>query len=83
MSQSHRLTPPPQAIQSGDAPIGAETPHRFTKAAWRSIDAVESPTPEWVDWHNNGRLLKHIVNIAPTEAEAAYFASQEETAIAA
>ena len=38
---------------------------------------------ERVDWYNNRRLLEPIGNIPPAEAEAAYFASLEETAIAA
>ena len=49
---------------------------------WRSLDAVGYATLEWVDWHNNRRLLEPIGNIPPAEAEAAYFASLEETAIA-
>ena len=36
-----------------------------------------------VDWYNNRRLLEPIGNIPPAEAEAAYFAALEETAIAA
>lgn len=55
----------------------------WRKGPWRSLDAVEYATLEWVDWYNNRRLLEPIGNIPPAEAEAAYFASQEETAIAA
>ena len=50
---------------------------------WRSLEAVEFATLEWVDWFNHRRLLEPIGNIPPAEAEAAYFASLEETAIAA
>ena len=55
----------------------------WRKGPWRSLDAVEYATLEWVDWYNNRRLLEPIGNIPPAEAETAYFASLEETAIAA
>ena len=47
------------------------------------MEAVEYATLEWVDWFNNRRLLEPIGNIPPAEAEADYFASIEEQAIAA
>lgn len=50
---------------------------------WRSMEAVEYATLEWVDWFNNRRLLEPIGNIPPAEAEAAYYAELEEQAIAA
>ena len=53
------------------------------RGPWRSIDAVEYATLEWVDWFNNRRLLEPIGNIPPAEAEAAYYASLEEQRIAA
>jgi transposase InsO family protein len=59
----------------------AEVIHR--RGPWRSMEAVEYATLEWVDWFNNRRLLEPIGNIPPAEAEAAYYASLEETAIAA
>jgi transposase InsO family protein len=55
----------------------------WRKVPWRSLDAVEYATLEWVDWYNNRRLLEPIGNIPPAETEAAYFASLEQTAIAA
>ena len=55
----------------------------WRKGPWRSLDQVEYATLEWVDWYNNRRLLEPIGNVPPAEAEAAYFASLEETAIAA
>jgi transposase InsO family protein len=48
----------------------AEVIHR--RGPWRSFEAVEYATREWVDWFNNRRLLEPIGNIPPTEAEA-YF----------
>jgi transposase InsO family protein len=59
----------------------AEVIHR--RASWRSIQAVELATLEWVDWFNNRRLLQPIGNIPPAEAEAAYYANLEENRIAA
>ena len=50
---------------------------------WRSFDAVEYATLEWVDWFNNRRLLEPIGNIPPAEAEANYYATLEEPRMAA
>jgi putative transposase len=47
---------------------------------WRSLEAVEYATLEWVDWFNNRRLLEPIGNIPPAEAEAAYYRALEEPA---
>jgi transposase InsO family protein len=55
----------------------------WRKGPWRSFEAVEYATLEWIDWFNNRRLLTSIGDIPPAEAEAAYYASLEETAIAA
>lgn len=40
---------------------------------WRSREAVEFATLEWVDWFNHRRLLEPIGNIPPAEAEARYY----------
>jgi putative transposase len=50
---------------------------------WRSFEAVEFATLEWVDWFNNRRLLGPIGNIPPAEAEARYYAQFGEPAMAA
>jgi transposase InsO family protein len=50
---------------------------------WRSLEAVEFATLEWVDWFNNRRLLQLIGNIPPAEAEACYYTQLQETALAA
>ena len=55
----------------------------WRRGPWRSIEAVEYATLEWVDWFNNRRLLEPIGNVPPAEAEAAYYASLEEQRIAA
>ena len=59
----------------------AEVIHR--RGPWRSLEAVEYATLEWVDWFNNRRLLEPIGNIPPAEAEADYYAGLEEPARAA
>jgi putative transposase len=53
-----------------------EVIHR--RGPWRSFDALEYATLEWVDWFNNRRLLEPIGNIPPAEAEANYYATLEE-----
>ncbi len=45
----------------------AEVIHR--RGPWRSFEAVEYATLEWVDWFNNQRLLGPIGNIPPAEAK--------------
>ena len=50
---------------------------------WRSFDAFEYATLEWVDWFNHRRLLEPIGNIPPAEAEAAYYAALGTTLMAA
>ena len=44
----------------------AEVIHR--RGPWRSLEAVEFATLEWVDWFNHRRLLEPIGNIPPAEA---------------
>ncbi len=50
---------------------------------WRSLEAVEFATLEWVDWFNNRRLLEPIGNIPPAEAEARFYELLEEEPLAA
>ena len=54
----------------------AEAIHR--RGPWRSLEAIEFATLEWVDWFNNRRLLSSIGNMPPAEAEARYYAILEE-----
>jgi transposase InsO family protein len=58
-----------------------EVIHR--RAPWRSFEAVEFATLEWVDWFNNRRLLAPIGHIPPAEAEERYHASLAQPAMAA
>jgi putative transposase len=50
----------------------------WRRGPWRSFEAVEYATLEWVDWFNCRRLLEPIGNIPPAEAEAAYYANLME-----
>lgn len=59
----------------------AELIHR--RGPWRSFEAVEFATLEWVDWFNHRRLLEPIGNIPPAEAEARYHAMLDERKLAA
>ena len=59
----------------------AEVIHR--RGPWRSFEAVELATLEWVDWFNNRRLLEPIGNIPPAKAEDRYYATLEQPAMAA
>jgi putative transposase len=53
------------------------------RGPWRSLEAVEYATLEWVHWFNTRRLLEPIGNIPPAEAEARYYAQVEAPALAA
>ena len=53
------------------------------RGPWRSFEAVEYATLEWVDWFNNRRLLEPIGNIQPAEAEANFYAALETEPTAA
>ena len=59
----------------------AEVIHRC--GPWRSFEAVELATLEWVDWFNNRRLLEPIGNIPPAEAEERHYAMLEQSDMAA
>ena len=59
----------------------AEVIHR--RGPWRSFDAVEFATLEWVDWFNNRRLLEPIGNIPPAEKKENFYAALERSDMAA
>jgi len=59
----------------------AEVIHR--RGPWRSLEAVEFVTLEWVDWFNNCQLLEPTGYIPPAEAEERYYATLDQTAMAA
>jgi putative transposase len=49
------------------------------RGPWRSLEAVEFATLEWVDWFNTRRLLEPIGYVPPAEYEARYY---EQAAVA-
>jgi transposase InsO family protein len=53
------------------------------RGPWKSLDAVEYATLEWVDWFNNRRLLEPIGYIPPVEFEQAYYRQQSGQAMVA
>jgi len=59
----------------------AELVHR--RAPWKTREAVELATLEWVSWFNNHRLLEPIGYIPPAEAEANYWRQHQRQANAA
>ena len=52
----------------------AEIIHR--RGPWKTREAVELATLEWVSWFNHHRLLEPIGYIPPAEAEANYWRQQ-------
>jgi putative transposase len=61
----------------------AELIHR--RAPWKTREAVELATLEWVAWFNHHRLLEPIGYIPPAEAEANYYRhlASQTTSVAA
>jgi transposase InsO family protein len=59
----------------------AEVIHR--RGPWRSYEAIEYATLEWIDWFNNHRLREPIGNIPPAKAEANFYAALERPDLAA
>ena len=59
----------------------AEVIHR--RGSWRSFEAVEYATLEWVDWFNHRRLLEPIGNVPPAEAEPRYYDMLDDAPMAA
>lgn len=53
------------------------------RGPWRSLDAVEYATLEWVDWFNNPRLLEPIGHVPPAEFEREYYRLNVGQALAA
>ena len=50
------------------------------RGPWRSFDAVEYATLEWVDWFNRRRLLEPLGYVPPLEFEATYYNRHEHPA---
>lgn len=58
----------------------AELIHR--RAPWKTREAVELATLDWVSWFNTQRLLAPIGYIPPAEAEANYYRDEKMRAVA-
>jgi transposase InsO family protein len=48
------------------------------RGPWKTREAVELATLEWVSWFNHHRLLEPIGYIPPAEAEANYWGQQAQ-----
>ena len=59
----------------------AELIHR--RAPWKTKQAVELATLEWVSWFNHHRLLEPIGYVPPAEFEANYYRQLAESAVTA
>jgi putative transposase len=47
------------------------------RGPWRTLDAVEFATTEWVDWFNHRRLYQHCGDIPPVQAEDLHYAQHQ------
>lgn len=52
------------------------------RGPWRSLDAVEYATLEWVDWFNKRRLLEPLGYVPPFEFENMYYLQEQPAAVA-
>jgi putative transposase len=59
----------------------AEVIHR--KPSWKTVEAVELATLNWVAWFNHHRLMQPLGYIPPAEAEARYYERQSSMQSAA
>jgi putative transposase len=48
----------------------------WRRAPWKSVEAVELATLEWVAWFNYQRLMEPLGYIPPAEAERNYYERQ-------
>lgn len=49
------------------------------RGPWRSLDAVEYMTLEWVDWFNHRRLLEPLGHVPPAEFERSVLSTTTES----
>ena len=52
------------------------------RGPWRSFDAVEYATLEWVDWFNRRRLLEPLGYLPPFEFEQMYYRHEQPVVVA-
>jgi transposase InsO family protein len=48
------------------------------RGPWRSFEAVEIATLEWIEWYNNRRLFGPLGYVSPAVFEEAYYRGQKE-----
>ena len=48
----------------------------YEKSPWKTFDAVEYATLDWISWFNTKRLLEPIGNIPPAEYENMYYTQE-------
>ena len=53
------------------------------RGPWRSLEAVEFATLEWIEWFNNRRLPEPSGHKPPAEAKARCYAELEPLPVAA
>jgi transposase InsO family protein len=53
----------------------------YRRAPWKTREAVELATLEWVTWFNHHRILEPLGYIPPAEAEANYYRQLSEQAM--
>ena len=75
------LSPVGRTRSNSNGLYKAEVTHR--RGSWKSFDAVEFATLQWVDWFNHRRLMEPIGNIPPAEAEERYHAMLHRPALVA
>lgn len=61
--------------------LTAQINHR--RGPWRTFEAVQYATLEWVDWYNHRRLLEPIENIPLALVKANFKAALERSDMAA
>lgn len=49
------------------------------RGPWRSFEAVEFATLEWIEWYNNRRLFGALGYVSPMQFEEAYYQGQNES----
>jgi len=56
----------------------AELIHGPEQGPWRSVEAIELATLQWVHWYNHTRLHGYLGDVPPAEFEDAYHATSPD-----
>ena len=54
----------------------------WRRGPWKTVEAVELATMEWVSWFNHQRLHSALGYVPPVEFEAAWAATQTASGLA-